>query len=120
MLELITFEDNSGRQVIIDDKGNLEITKNLDKDEIKVHVKPDKIDYILNKIKSTIKSIKSKKFINPNRSSIKIYYKDYQIYLFNSFINIFRTPINLFDNKEEISTKEVLKVFQEFLKEFNE
>lgn len=117
MLELITFEDNSGRQVIIDDKGNLEITKNLDKDEIKVHVKPDKIDYILNKIKSTIKS---NKFINPNRSSIKIYYKDYQIYLFNSFINIFRTPINLFDDKEEISTKENLKVFQEFLKDFNE
>ena len=51
MLELITFEDNSGRQVIIDDKGNLEITKNLDKDEIKVHVNPDKMDYILNKIK---------------------------------------------------------------------
>lgn len=117
MLELITFEDNSGRQVIIDDKGNLEITKNLDKDEIKVHVKPDKIDYILNKIKSTIKS---KKFRNPNRSSIKIYYKDYQIYLFNSFINIFRTPINIFDDKEEISTNETIKFFQEFLKEYNE
>lgn len=120
MLELITFEDNSGRQVIIDDKGNLEITKNLDKDEIKVHEKPDKIDYILNKIKSTIKSRKSKKFINPSRSSIKVYYENFQIYIFNSFINIFRTPVSLFEDKEEISTKEVLKVFQEFLKEFNE
>lgn len=82
-------------------KGNLEITKNLDKDEIKVHVKPDKIDYILNKIKSTIKSRKSKKFINPNRSSIKIYYKDYQIYLFNSFINILEHQLIYFMIKKK-------------------
>lgn len=120
MLELITFEDNSGRQVIIDDKGNLEITKNLDKEDIKIPVNTEKIDAILDRIRTTLKSKHSRKFTNPNRSSIKIYYKDYQIYLFNSFINIFRTPINLFDDKEEISTKETLKVFQEFLKDFNE
>ena len=120
MSELITFEDNSGRQVIIDDNGNLEITKNLDKEESKIPVNTEKIDAILDRIRTTINSKHSRKFINPNRSSIKIYYEDYQIYLFNSFINIFRTPINLFDDKEEISVKETLKVFQEFLKDFNE
>ena len=120
MVELITFEDNLGRQVIIDEEGNLEITKNLDKEESKIPVNPEKIDATLNRIRTAIKSRKSRKFININRSSVKVYYKDYQIYLFNSFINIFRTPISLFDDKEEISTKEVLKVFNEFLKEYND
>lgn len=119
MVELITFEDNLGRQVIIDDEGNLEITKTLDKEESKIPVNTEKIDAIIDRIRTSINSKNSRKFTNPNRSSIKIYYEDYQIYLFNSFINIFRTPINLFDDKEEISTKEVLKVFQEFLKEYN-
>lgn len=120
MDELITFEDNLGRQVIIDDKGNLEITKGLDKEESRVPVNNEKIDIILDKIRTDIKSRKSRKFININGSSIKIYYKDYQIYLFNSFINIFKTPINIFDDKEEISTKEVLNMFNEFLKEYND
>lgn len=120
MDELITFEDNLGRQLIIDEEGNLEITKNLDKEEIKVPVKTEKINAILDKIRTAIKSRKSRKFININRSSVKIYYKDYQIYLFNSFINIFKTPINIFDDKEEIPTKEVLKMFHEFLKEYND
>lgn len=75
MLELITFEDNSGRQVIIDDKGNLEITKDLDKDEIKVHVKPDKIDYILNKIKSTIDTCE-----NISNDKLRVYYKNFLEY----------------------------------------
>lgn len=120
MDELITFEDNLGRQLIIDEEGNLEITKNLDKEEIKVPVKTEKINAILDKIRTAIKSRKSRKFININRSSVKIYYKDYQIYLFNSFINIFKTPINIFDDKEEIPTKEVLNMFHEFLKEYND
>ena len=120
MDELITFEDNLGRQLIIDEEGNLEITKNLDKEEIKVPVKTEKINAILDKIRTAIKSKNSRKFININRSSVKVYYKDYQIYLFNSFINIFRTPISIFDDKEEISPKEVLKMFNEFLKEYND
>lgn len=65
MVELITFEDNLGRQVIIDDKGNLEITKGLDKEESRVPVNNEKIDIILDKIRTAIKSRKSRKFINP-------------------------------------------------------
>lgn len=56
MVELITFEDNLGRQVIIDEEGNLEITKNLDKEEIRVPVKTEKIDAVLDKIRTAIKS----------------------------------------------------------------
>ena len=69
MLELITFEDNLGRQVILDDEGNLEITKTLDKEESKIPVNTEKIDSILDRIRTALKSKHSRKFTNYNVSS---------------------------------------------------
>ena len=116
---LITFNDDKGRCITVDDKEHVSLSRTIREDTL-VHVENEYVDNILNKIRTPIKSKDSLKFREFGRSFIKIYSDNLYIVLNSYTINIYRGYFNYSYEKGKISTRRTLDVFNEFLKEYND
>ena len=115
---LITFNDDKGRSITVDDKEQVSLSRTIREDTL-VRVENEYVDNLLNKIRTSIELKVSLKFRRFGRSYVNIYGKDFYIFLSSTSIHIYNEPFDYSNEKGDTSTRRTLDVFNEFLKEYN-
>lgn len=111
---LITFKDDKGRSITVDDKEQVSLSRTIREDTL-VRVEIEYVDNLLNKIRSSIESKDSLKFRRFGRSYVNIYGENFYIFLSSTSLHIYNEPFDYSNEKGNTSTRRTLDVFNEFL-----
>ena len=107
---LITFNDDKGRNITVDDKEQVSLSRTIREDTL-VHVENEYVDNLLNKIRLSIESKDSHKFREFGRSFIKIYGENFYIFLSSNTLHIYNEPFDYSNEKGNTSTRRTLRCF---------
>lgn len=107
---LITFKDDKGRSITVDDKEQVSLSRTIREDTL-VHVENEYTDNLLNKIRTSIESKDSLKFRRFGRSYVNRYGENFYIFLSSTSLHIYNEPFDYSNEKRQYIYKKNLRCF---------